>query len=215
MHVMFLEIFDTANAAQSTVSRFLDIEAVHDSGEEESSDYESGASAAGSCHIFSRITLISFVGAISDDEEDQHRSNSHQLCRWDDLTASEETGLLERLALDIRRRHSSKRTGWDALAMEPECARPTKADPNIWRVLVKVSDAVLFIYILTPWFRLAVNAISSWQFCKNVLPHQPHTQGSSRRFHEIISQGQYTSNLSRTQRSVKYCQASTGYDSVK
>jgi hypothetical protein len=49
---MYLVIREIANAAQSTVSRFLDIEAVHDSGEEESSDYESGVSIAGSCRSF-------------------------------------------------------------------------------------------------------------------------------------------------------------------
>jgi hypothetical protein len=45
MHNMFLENFDMANTAQLTVSQFLDIKAIHDSGEEE--DYESGASVAG------------------------------------------------------------------------------------------------------------------------------------------------------------------------
>jgi hypothetical protein len=52
-HDMFLDIREMANAAQSTVSRFLDIEAVHDSGDEEGSDYESVASLCHRSVIFS------------------------------------------------------------------------------------------------------------------------------------------------------------------
>jgi hypothetical protein len=67
-----------------------------------------------------------------------------------------------------------------------------------------------YLDMSTPWFRLAVNAISSWPFYKSVLPRRQR-QGSSQLFVEIISQGQFTSNLSHTQRSLLYCQASTGY----
>jgi hypothetical protein len=69
--------------------------------------------------------------------------------------------------------------------------------------------------ILTPWLRLAVNEISSLRFCKGVLPLQPHSQGSSPLFHEIVSQGQYTSSLSHSQRSVQYSQASTEYVHIR
>jgi hypothetical protein len=41
-----LDICEMANAVQSTVLRFLDIEAVRDSGNEESTDYESVASSS-------------------------------------------------------------------------------------------------------------------------------------------------------------------------
>jgi hypothetical protein len=101
-------------------------------------------------HIFCRILiLIRFIGTISDDEE-QHTSDSHQLCRWDDLTASEENDILEQLALDIRSRYSksSELTEWDLLATEPDCARPTEADPGLWHVLVEVSGHVHSLRIL-------------------------------------------------------------------